>query len=32
MVRVPTGNRIEMDAIYIDRSDENGKIVEEWPE
>jgi predicted ester cyclase len=28
----PTGNRIEMSGIQIDRFDENGKIVEEWPE
>ena len=29
---VPTGNRIEMSGIQIDRFDENGRIVEEWPE
>jgi predicted ester cyclase len=28
----PTGNRIEMSGIQIDRFDENGKMVEEWPE
>ena len=27
-----TGNRIEMTGINIDRFDENGKLVEEWPE
>jgi len=27
-----TGNRIEMSGIQIDRFDESGKIVEEWPE
>ncbi len=27
-----TGNRIEMSGIQIDRFDENGKMVEEWPE
>ena len=32
MVRGPTGNRIEMGAIHIDRFGENGKMVEEWPE
>ena len=28
----PTGARIEMGGIQIDRFDENGKMVEEWPE
>jgi len=29
----PTGNRIEMSGIQIDRfDDESGKMVEEWPE
>ena len=28
----PTGKRIEMSGIQIDRFDENGKMVEEWPE
>jgi len=28
----PTGNRIEMSGIQIDRFDESGKMVEEWPE
>ena len=28
----PTGARIEMSGIQIDRFDENGKMVEEWPE
>jgi predicted ester cyclase len=28
----PTGNRIEMTGIQIDRFDESGKMVEEWPE
>jgi predicted ester cyclase len=28
----PTGNRIEMSGIQIDRFDEGGKMVEEWPE
>ena len=27
-----TGKRIEMSGIQIDRFDENGKMVEEWPE
>jgi len=27
-----TGNRIEMSGIHIDRFDENGKMIEEWPE
>jgi hypothetical protein len=27
-----TGKRIEMTGINIDRFDENGKLVEEWPE
>jgi len=27
-----SGNRIEMSGIQIDRFDESGKIVEEWPE
>jgi steroid delta-isomerase-like uncharacterized protein len=27
----PTGNRIEMSGIQIDRFDESGKMVEEWP-
>jgi steroid delta-isomerase-like uncharacterized protein len=27
-----TGNRIEMSGIQIDRFDESGKMVEEWPE
>jgi steroid delta-isomerase-like uncharacterized protein len=26
----PTGNRIEMSGIQVDRFDENGKMVEEW--
>jgi steroid delta-isomerase-like uncharacterized protein len=28
----PTGKRIEMSGIQIDRFDEDGKMVEEWPE
>lgn len=28
----PTGKRIEMSGIQIDRFDENGRMVEEWPE
>ena len=28
----PTGNRIEMSGIQIDRFGESGKMVEEWPE
>jgi predicted ester cyclase len=28
----PTGNRIEMTGISIERFDEGGKLVEEWPE
>jgi predicted ester cyclase len=28
----PTGKQIEMSGIQIDRFDENGKMVEEWPE
>ena len=28
----PTGNRIEMSGIQIDRFDESGKMTEEWPE
>jgi predicted ester cyclase len=28
----PTGNRIEMSGIQIDRFDDSGKMVEEWPE
>ncbi len=28
----PTGNHIEMSGIQIDRFDESGKMVEEWPE
>jgi steroid delta-isomerase-like uncharacterized protein len=28
----PTGNRIEMSGIQIDRFGEDGKMVEEWPE
>jgi predicted ester cyclase len=28
----PTGNRIEMSGIQMDRFDESGKLVEEWPE
>lgn len=28
----PTGKRIEMSGIQIDRFDETGKMVEEWPE
>src|SRR5918994_3852294 len=28
----PTGKRIEMSGIQIDRFSENGKMVEEWPE
>ena len=27
-----TGNRIEMTGIQIDRFDESGKMIEEWPE
>jgi len=27
-----TGNRIEMSGIQIDRFDESGKMIEEWPE
>ncbi len=27
-----TGNRIEMSGIQIDRFDESGRMVEEWPE
>jgi predicted ester cyclase len=27
-----TGNRIEMSGIQIDRFDDNGRMVEEWPE
>jgi steroid delta-isomerase-like uncharacterized protein len=27
-----TGNRIEMSGIQIDRFDERGKMIEEWPE
>jgi predicted ester cyclase len=27
-----TGNRIEMSGIQIDRFDERGRMVEEWPE
>jgi steroid delta-isomerase-like uncharacterized protein len=27
-----TGNRIEMSGIQIDRFDESGKVIEEWPE
>jgi predicted ester cyclase len=27
-----TGKRIEMSGIQIDRFDESGKVVEEWPE
>ena len=27
-----TGNRIEMSGIQIDRFDESGKLIEEWPE
>jgi predicted ester cyclase len=26
----PTGNRIEMSGIQVDRFDESGKVVEEW--
>jgi hypothetical protein len=26
-----TGNRIEMSGIQIDRFDESGKMIEEWP-
>jgi predicted ester cyclase len=26
----PTGNRIEMSGIQVDRFDESGKLVEEW--
>jgi predicted ester cyclase len=26
----PTGNKIEMSGIQVDRFDENGKLVEEW--
>jgi steroid delta-isomerase-like uncharacterized protein len=28
----PSGKRIEMSGIQIDRFDESGKMVEEWPE
>jgi predicted ester cyclase len=28
----PTGDRIEMSGIQIDHFDEDGKMVEEWPE
>ena len=28
----PTGNRVEFTGIQIDRFDESGKMVEEWPE
>jgi predicted ester cyclase len=28
----PTGNRIEMSGIQIDRFDGSGRMVEEWPE
>ena len=28
----PTGERITMSGISIDRFDEGGKMVEEWPE
>ena len=28
----PTGKRIEMSGIQIDRFDEDGRMVEEWPE
>jgi steroid delta-isomerase-like uncharacterized protein len=28
----PTGKRIEMSGIQIDRFDESGKMIEEWPE
>jgi predicted ester cyclase len=28
----PTGNRVEFTGIQIDRFDESGKLVEEWPE
>ena len=28
----PSGARIEMSGIQIDRFDENGRMVEEWPE
>lgn len=28
----PTGNRIEMSGIQIDRFDESGRMIEEWPE
>jgi len=28
----PTGNRVEITGINIDRFDESGKMVEEWPE
>jgi predicted ester cyclase len=27
-----TGNRVEFTGIQIDRFDEGGKMVEEWPE
>ena len=27
-----SGKRIEMSGIQIDRPDESGKVVEEWPE
>jgi predicted ester cyclase len=27
-----TGERIEMTGINIDRFDESGKLIEEWPE
>jgi predicted ester cyclase len=28
----PTGNRVEFTGIQIDRFDESGKLIEEWPE
>jgi predicted ester cyclase len=28
----PTGNRVEFMGIQIDRFDESGKMIEEWPE
>ncbi len=28
----PTGNRLEFTGIQIDRFDESGKMIEEWPE
>jgi predicted ester cyclase len=28
----PTGNKVEFTGIQIDRFDESGKLIEEWPE